>query len=83
MKHLKTYKLFEFERREKKDGELIKNIFESSNYCIFDLLSGKDIEDMFPSTINYVHPIYNNIFIKKEVNKCIGRYLQNLRKYKR
>lgn len=64
-----TYKLFEFERREKKDGELIKNIFESSNYCIFDLLSGKDIEDMFPSTINYVHPIYNNIFIKKEVNK--------------
>ena len=49
--------------------ELIKNIFESSNYCIFDLLSGKDIEDMFPSTINYVHPIYNNIFIKKEVNK--------------
>ena len=39
-----TYKLFEFERREKKDGELIKNIFESSNYCIFDLLSGKDIK---------------------------------------
>jgi len=64
-----TYKLFEFERREKKDRNLIKNIFESSNYCIFDLLSGKDIEDMFPSTINYVNPIYQIIFSKKAENK--------------
>ena len=64
-----TYKLFEFESREKKDEELIKKIFESSNYCIFDLLSGKDIEDMFPSTINYVHPIYQSIFNNKQENK--------------
>jgi hypothetical protein len=55
-----TFKLFEFESREKNDANLPK-LFESSNYCIFDILSGKDIEDMFPSTINYVNPIRDAI----------------------
>jgi hypothetical protein len=62
-----TFKLFEFESREKKDVNLPK-LFESSNYCIFDILSGKDIEDMFPSTINYVNPIRDAI---KKLNKTL------------
>jgi len=62
-----TFKLFEFESREKKDANLPK-LFESSNYCIFDILSGKDIEDMFPSTINYVNPIRDAIKLTKTLD---------------
>ena len=70
-----TFKLFEFESREKKDVNLPK-LFESSNYCIFDILSGKDIEDMFPSTINYVNPIRDAIKLNKtlDYNKIEDSY---------
>jgi hypothetical protein len=70
-----TFKLFEFESREKKDVNLPK-LFESSNYCIFDILSGKDIEDMFPSTINYVNPIREAIKPNKtlDYNKIEDSY---------
>jgi hypothetical protein len=70
-----TFKLFEFESREKKDVNLPK-LFESSNYCIFDILSGKDIEDMFPSTINYVNPIRDAIKPNKtlDYNKIEDSY---------
>jgi hypothetical protein len=78
-----TFKLFEFESREKKDVNLPK-LFESSNYCIFDILSGKDIEDMFPSTINYVNPIRDAIKPNKTLdnNKIEDSYKNFIDKLK-
>ena len=79
-----TFKLFEFESREKNDANLPK-LFESSNYCIFDILSGKDIEDMFPSTINYVNPIRNSIKLNNktlENNKIEDSYKNFIDKLK-
>jgi hypothetical protein len=79
-----TFKLFEFESREKNDANLPK-LFESSNYCIFDILSGKDIEDMFPSTINYVNLIRNSIKLNNKTldnNKIEDSYKNFIDKLK-
>lgn len=58
LKSLITHKLFDFDNREKKTN--LYNTYKNST-CIFNLLSGKDIDGMFPTDGDLIlSPLYKD-----------------------